>query len=331
MQMPYFVVGDWVHYWPNYLILNTRFNMYDIIIIGAGPAGLTAAIYARRAEKSVLLIEKSTFGGQITHSPRVENYPGFVSLSGSELGEKLFEQAMALGTDIELDTVTGISGEAGHLTVTCEGGSAFEGKTAIIATGSRHRDLGLENEEAFVGEGISYCAVCDGAFYKGKTVAVIGGGNSALQEAVLLSEGCTHVTVVQNLPYLTGEPSLQNILAGRDNVSFIYSTVVAGILGSDTFEGLLLRNVDTNEETTLTVDGTFVCIGQIPENAAFADVVKLNDYGYVAAGEDCRPETTIPGVFVAGDCRTKSIRQVTTATADGAVAALAACRYLDTL
>ena len=305
--------------------------MYDIIIIGAGPAGLTAAIYARRAEKSVLLIEKATFGGQITHSPRVENYPGFVSLSGSELGEKLFEQAMTLGTDIELDTVTGISGEAGHLTITCEGGSAFEGKTAIIATGSRHRDLGLENEEKFVGEGISYCAVCDGAFYKGKTVAVIGGGNSALQEAVLLSEGCTHVTVVQNLPYLTGEPSLQNILAGRDNVSFIYSTVVAGILGSDTFEGLLLRNVETGEETTLTVDGTFVCIGQIPENAAFADVVKLNDYGYVAAGEDCRPETAIPGVFVAGDCRTKSIRQVTTATADGAVAALAACRYLDTL
>ena len=305
--------------------------MYDIIIIGAGPAGLTAAIYARRAEKSVLLIEKATFGGQITHSPRVENYPGFVSLSGSELGEKLFEQAMTLGTDIELDTVTGISGETGHITVTCEGGSTFEGRTAIIATGSRHRDLGLENEEKFVGEGISYCAVCDGAFYKGKTVAVIGGGNSALQEAVLLSEGCTHVTVVQNLPYLTGEPSLQNILAGRNNVSFIYSTVVAGILGDDTFKGLRLRNVDTGEETTLNVDGTFVCIGQIPENSAFADVVKLNDYGYVAAGEDCRPETAIPGVFVAGDCRTKSIRQVTTATADGAVAALAACRYLDTL
>ena len=305
--------------------------MYDIIIIGAGPAGLTAAIYARRAEKSVLLIEKATFGGQITHSPRVENYPGFISLSGSELGEKLFEQALALGADIELDTVTGISGEAGHITVTCEGGSSFEGRTAIIATGSRHRDLGLEGEEKFVGEGISYCAVCDGAFYKGKTVAVIGGGNSALQEAVLLSEGCTHVTVVQNLPYLTGEPSLQNILAGRDNVSFIYSTVVAGILGDSAFEGLRLRNVDTGEETTLTVDGTFVCIGQIPENSAFADVVKLNDYGYVAAGEDCRPETAIPGVFVAGDCRTKSIRQVTTATADGAVAALAACRYLDTL
>ena len=305
-------------------------NMYDIIIIGAGPAGLTAALYARRAEKSVLLIEKETFGGQITHSPRVENYPGFISMSGSELGEKLFEQVLAQGAEIELDTVTGISGEAGHITVTCEG-TAHEGKSVIIATGSRHRDLGVENEETFVGEGISYCAVCDGAFYKGKTVAVIGGGNSALQEAVLLSESCTHVTVVQNLPYLTGEPSLQNILAGRENVSFLYSTVVAAILGGDTFEGLLLRNTETGEETALNVDGTFVCIGQVPENQAFANVVKLNDYGSVDAGENCLPESSIPGVFVAGDCRTKAIRQVTTATADGAVAALAACRYLDTL
>ena len=304
--------------------------MYDIIIIGAGPAGLTAALYARRAEKSVLLIEKETFGGQITHSPRVENYPGFISMSGSELGEKLFEQVLSQGAEIELDTVTGIRGEAGNLTVVCEGGT-HEGKSVIIATGSRHRDLGVENEEKFVGEGISYCAVCDGAFYKGKTVAVIGGGNSALQEAVLLSEGCTHVTVIQNLPFLTGEPSLQNILAKRDNVSFIYSTVVAAVLGDDAFEGLLLRNAETGEETVLNVDGTFVCIGQVPENQAFADVVKLNDYGYVAAGENCLPESTIPGVFVAGDCRTKAIRQVTTATADGAVAALAACRYLDTL
>ena len=304
--------------------------MYDIIIIGAGPAGLTAALYARRAEKSVLLIEKETFGGQITHSPRVENYPGFISMSGSELGEKLFEQVLAQGAEIELDTVTGISGGAGNITVVCEGGT-HEGKTVIIATGSRHRDLGVENEEKFVGEGISYCAVCDGAFYKGKSVAVIGGGNSALQEAVLLSESCTHVTVIQNLPYLTGEPSLQNILAGRENVSFIYSTVVASVLGDNAFEGLLLRNAETGEETVLHVDGTFVCIGQVPENGAFADVVKLNDYGYVAAGENCLPESSIPGVFVAGDCRTKAIRQVTTATADGAVAALAACRYLDTL
>ena len=305
--------------------------MYDIIIIGAGPAGLTAALYARRAEKNVLLIEKETFGGQITHSPRVENYPGFISMSGSELGEKLFEQVLAQGAEIELDTVTGIGGEAGRLTVTCESGSVFESGAVIIATGSRHRALGVEKEESFVGEGISYCAVCDGAFYKGKTVAVIGGGNSALQEAVLLSEGCSHVTVVQNLPYLTGEPGLQSILAGRENVSFIYSTVVAAILGEDTFEGLLLRNAQTEEETVLAVDGAFVCIGQVPENGAFANVVKLNDYGYVAADESCLPESTIPGVFVAGDCRAKAIRQVTTAAADGSVAALAACRYLDSL
>ena len=304
--------------------------MYDIIIIGAGPAGLTAALYARRAEKSVLLIEKETFGGQITHSPRVENYPGFISMSGAELGEKLLEQVIALGAEIELDTVTAIGGEAGRLTVTCEG-AVFEGRSVIIATGSRHRDLGVPNEERFVGEGISYCAVCDGAFYKGKTVAVIGGGNSALQEAVLLSEGCSHVTVVQNLPYLTGEPSLQSILAGRDNVSFLYSTVVAAVLGGDRFEGLLLRNTDSGEEFTLAVDGTFVCIGQIPANQPFAEVVTLDDRGYVAASEDCLPVSALPGVFVAGDCRTKAIRQVTTATADGAVAALAACRYLDSI
>ena len=304
--------------------------MRDIIIIGSGPAGLTAAVYARRAGKTVLVIEKETFGGQITYSPKVENFPGFPETSGSGIADRLLEQAMGFGAEIELDTVTGISGEAGHITVTCEG-CTHEGKSVIIATGSRHRDLGVDGEEKFVGEGISYCAVCDGAFYKGRTVAVIGGGNSALQEAVLLSEGCTHVTVVQNLPFLTGEPSLQNILAKRDNVSFIYSTVVAAVLGDETFEGLLLRNTDTGEETVLNVDGTFVCIGQVPANQAFADVVKLNDYGYVDAGENCLPETTIPGVFVAGDCRTKSIRQVTTATADGTVAALAACRYLDTL
>ncbi len=306
--------------------------MYDIIIIGAGPAGLTAALYARRAEKSVLLIEKETFGGQITHSPRVENYPGFESLSGSELGEKLLGQVLAQGAEIELDTVTGIRAiDDGALSVSCETGAAFEGRSVIIATGSRHRDLGVEGEERFVGEGISYCAICDGAFYKGKTVAVIGGGNTALQEAVLLSESCAHVTVVQNLPFLTGEESLQKILRGRDNVDFIYSVTVSAILGEDTFRGIRIRNADTGEERELFTDGMFVCIGQIPANEAFADVVTLNDYGYVLADETCLPTSTLPGIFVAGDCRQKSVRQVTTATADGAVAALAACRHVDGL
>ena len=304
--------------------------MYDIIIIGAGPAGLTAALYARRAEKRVLVIEKETFGGQITHSPRVENYPGFESLSGSELGGKLFDHALALGAEIELDTVTGIRAAEGGIEVVCEG-STHLGASVIIATGSRHRNLGIEGEERFVGEGISYCAVCDGAFYKDKTVAVIGGGNSALQEAVLLSESCAHVTVVQNLGFLTGEESLQNILRSRDNVDFILNATVDALLGEDTFAGITIRDAVSGETRDLAVDGIFVCIGQVPENDAFAGVVTLNDRGYVVADEACLPTSTIPGVFVAGDCRTKAIRQVTTATADGAVAALAACRYLDGL
>ncbi len=304
--------------------------MHDIIIIGAGPAGLTAALYARRAEKSVLLIEKETFGGQITHSPLVENYPGLASVSGSELGNQFFEQALAQGADIELDTVTGLRAVEDGIEVICESGT-HRGQSVIIATGSRHRTLGIKGEERYVGEGISYCAVCDGAFYKGKSVAVIGGGNSALQEAVLLSETCSHVTIVQNLAFLTGEESLQNILHGRDNVDFIYTHTVSAILGADTFQGIRIKSTEDGSERDLAVDGMFVCIGQVPENEPFANVVTLNEYGYVMADEACRPETVIPGVFVAGDCRQKAIRQVTTATADGAVAALAACRYVDGL
>lgn len=304
--------------------------MYDIIIIGAGPAGLTAALYARRAEKSVLLIEKSSFGGQITQSPRVENYPGFVAMSGSELGEKLFDQVMTHGADIELDTVTAVKKSDTGFTVVTES-SSFEAKSVIIATGSKHRPLGIAREEEFVGEGISYCAVCDGAFYKGKTVAMIGGGNSALVEAVLLSEGAKKVYVVQNLDFLTGEAALVASIEKRDNVEVILSSVVSELVGESSIEGLKIINVNNGEETTLVVDGIFVAIGQQPENEAFADVVELDERGYIAAGEDCLPKTKYDGIFVAGDCRTKSVRQVTTATADGAVSALAACRYIDSL
>ena len=304
--------------------------MYDIIVIGAGPAGLTAAIYARRAEKSVLVIEKDTFGGQITHSPRVENYPGFLAMSGVEFADKLMEQAMEQGAEIELDTVTGIVGKAGAYTVTCEGAN-YESRAVIIATGSKHRTLGLEGEFKYTGEGISYCAVCDGAFYRGKTVAVIGGGNSALQDAVLLSESCPKVYVVQNLAFLTGENRLRQILASRDNVEIIYSTVVTEILGDNEFRGIKLKNTESGEESTLTVDGMFVAIGQVPENEPFADRVNLNDYGYIVAGESCVPDGADEGIFTAGDCRTKAVRQITTATADGAVSALAAIRFIDSL
>jgi len=302
--------------------------MYDIVIVGAGPAGLTAALYARRAEKSVLVIEKSTFGGQITHSPRVENYPGFKVLSGNELGDKLVEQVLEQGAEIELDTVVGISGEPGAYKVACEGGT-YDAKSVIIATGSHHRTLGLPKEMDFTGEGIQYCAVCDGAFYRDKTVAVIGGGNTALQEAIMLSDICSHVTIVQNLDFLTGETKLQNIVAEKDNIDIILSTTVHEILGESEFKGI---KIDTKGELSdLIVDGVFVAIGQVPENEPFRDITTLNEYGYIVSGETCVPDGAKEGIFVAGDCRTKAIRQVTTASADGAVAALNACRFVDSI
>jgi len=301
-------------------------NMYDIIVIGAGPAGLTAAIYGRRAEKTVLILEKSTFGGQITHSPLVENYPGFPTASGNEIAEKMVEQALAQGAEIELDTAIGITGSAGSFTVQGENGS-YSGKTVILATGSRHRMLGLPREMELTGEGVSYCAVCDGAFYKGKTVAVIGGGNSALQEALLLAAGCSKVYVVQNLPFFTGEERLVQDLKARENVEIILSTVVTALLGDSLLEGIVLKNEETGTESRLAVDGIFVAIGQVADNEPFAGAVALNENGYIISGEDCIPQSE-PGIFTAGDCRTKAIRQVTTATADGAVAALAACRFL---
>lgn len=302
--------------------------MYDIIVVGAGPAGLTAALYARRADKTVLVIEKETFGGQITYSPRVENYPGFNVMSGNEFAEKLIDQVSFQGADIELDTVTGIEGEGGNFTVHCEGAD-YVAKSVIIAAGSKHRQLGLPNENELIGEGVSYCAVCDGAFYKGKTVAVIGGGNTALQEAIALSEGCTHVYVVQNLDFLTGEERLQKEIAKKDNITVILGTLVTELLGEKSMTGITLKKGD--EQKLLEVDGIFVAIGQKPENEPFKDVLDLDDYGYIVSGEDCAPKGAVPGIFVAGDCRTKKIRQVTTATGDGAVAALAACRFVDEL
>lgn len=304
--------------------------MYDIIIIGAGPAGLTAALYARRADKKVLVIEKETFGGQITHSPKVENYPGFTVMSGNEFADKLIEQVMFQGAEIELDTVTGIKGDAGNYTVECERGS-FEAKSVIIATGSHHRQLALEKENKFTGEGVSYCAVCDGAFYKDKDVAVIGGGNSALQEAILLSKTSKSVTVVQNLPYLTGEIKLREEIENTANISVILSSVVLEILGEDKFCGIRIKNTETDAESEVTVDSIFVAIGQQPENEPFKDVVKLNEYGYIVSDESCVPESDKNGIFTAGDCRTKKIRQIATAISDGATAALEACNFVDKL
>ena len=296
--------------------------IYDIIIIGGGPAGLTAAIYARRANKTVLVMEKGTFGGQITSSPKVENIPGFISVSGNEFGEVLMEQAMELGTEVEcLEALSVTDGEI--KTVTTDEGD-YQARALIIATGTKHRLLGLDREEDFIGNGISFCAVCDGAFYADKTVAVIGGGNSALQEAILLSKTSKKVYVVQNLDYFTGEERLIEELKTTENVATIMGAVVTELLGDDELSGIKIKRGEQIEE--LKIDGMFTAIGLIPQNEIFASLVKLNDWGYVDSGEDCL--TTANGIFVAGDCRSKRIRQVATAAADGAVAALAACDYL---
>ncbi len=302
--------------------------MYDIVIVGAGPAGLTAALYARRMGKTVLVLEKSTFGGQITFSPKVENYPGTMQMSGNEFADRLVEQVLAQGADIEMETVTAVEDRGTVKLVITEEGS-HECRSVIIAAGVRHRQLGLPRENEFVGAGISYCAVCDGAFYKGQHVAVIGGGNSALQEAILLAETCSKVIIVQNLPFLTGEQSLQDVLATRKNIEVILGTVVTELTGESELTGLELRKEESGETSTLSVDGMFVAIGLEPVNEAFRDVAALDERGYFDTDEACVTKT--PGVFVAGDCRRKGVRQITTAIADGATAALAACRYLDTL
>lgn len=299
--------------------------MRDTIIVGAGPAGLTAAIYLRRANKDVLLIEKAAMGGQMTLSPKIENYPGFAELSGNELADKMVEQALSLGADVELDEVTGIEDKGDRKIVKCLGGD-YEAKTVIVAAGAKHRHLGVENEERLTGSGVSYCAVCDGAFFAGEDVVLAGGGNSAMQEALLLSDTCKTVTMVQNLSFLTGEEALKEKLAGRGNVRVIYDSVVTGLTGDDTLTGVQIKNTATGEETVLPAAGLFVAIGLLPDTDPYKGTLKLDDFGYIAADETCL--TDIPGVFCAGDCRKKGIRQVSTAAADGAVAALAAVRYL---
>ena len=299
--------------------------IYDLIIVGAGPAGLTAAIYARRAGKTVLVLEKDSFGGQITFSPKLENYPGFESISGNELAQRMLEQALALGADVDMDTVTGI--ENGPAKTVVGENARYEARAVVIAAGARHRRLGLEREEEMIGNGLSFCAVCDGAFYQGGHVAVIGGGNTALQEILLLSEICGKVTVVQNLAFLTGEQAMIDRILALPNVEILYSTLCVGYLGDQALTGLRLRNTETGAETELTVDGAFLAIGTEPENRAFAALAPLNEAGYIKADESC--QTPTEGVFAAGDCRTKAWRQVATAIADGAAAALNACRWLD--
>ena len=299
--------------------------MYDILIIGGGPAGLTAATYACRAGKSVLVLEKAAFGGQITWSPRVENFPGFVSISGNELGDKLLEQAMEQGAEVELEEVVSLEREGECWTARCDSGAVFAGRAVILAAGARPRMLGLPREEELVGSGVGYCAVCDGAFYKGKAVAVNGGGNSALQDALLLSESCSKVYLIHRRDSFRGEQKLVDALRQRENVEFVLSASVTRLLGEEELSGVVVEQNGQLRE--IPVEGLFVAIGHQPDLEAFAPWLQRDKAGYADAAEDCL--TATEGLFVAGDCRKKSVRQLTTAAADGAVAALAACHWLD--
>ena len=302
--------------------------MYDIIVVGGGPAGMTAALYARRNGKTVLVIEKNGFGGQITHSPRVENYPGTLSMSGNEFADKTLDQILAQGAEIEFEKVISVLPQDGHWIISTEEGSRFESLTVIIASGVKHRMLGLEGENELVGEGISFCAVCDGDFYSGKSVCVAGGGNSALQEAILLADKCREVIMLQDLAFFTGEETLQKVLFSRSNVrSFTGVKITDLLVENGELKGVRILKNDSGNTEDIACDGLFVAIGLIPENDAFKDLADLNSFGYFDSEENCLTKT--PGLFVAGDCRSKSVRQLTTAVADGATAALAACRYIN--
>lgn len=305
--------------------------MKDVIIIGAGTAGLTAAIYALRAGKSVLVLEQSSYGGQIINTPHVENYPGIERISGYEFASGLFRQAEKLGMEYRNEKVTDIreeenreaaGGKSGKIVETTE--RNYRAKAVILATGAKNRPLGIEKEAEFIGRGISYCATCDGMFFRGKKVAVVGGGNTALEDAAFLSNYCEKVYLVHRREGFRGEDKLVNELREKENVEFLLNKTVQAIEGEMALQAVLLLDKNSGKESRLEISGLFVAIGQIPENEVFAGLIELDEGGYIVAGEDCR--TNVDGIFAAGDCRKKTVRQLTTAAADGAVAALAAAQ-----
>lgn len=300
--------------------------MYDIIIIGAGTAGLTAAIYARRAGKDVLIYEGETYGGQIMTTPEIENYPGFKKISGYEFATNLYEQAIALGAKFEYDQVTSISGSlATGFTVISEF-AENQAKTIILATGAKNRHLGLVNEEKLTGRGISYCATCDGAFFKGKTVAVNGGGNTAVEDAIYLSNLCEKVYLIHRREGFRAEQTLIDKARSTSNIEFLTNRTISSLNGVSELESVTLDSTIGEPTAELIIDGLFVAIGQTPSSSFLNGFVELDASGYIVAGEDCK--TSVEGVFAAGDGRTKALRQLTTAAADGAISSVNACSCL---
>ncbi|MCI5745064.1 MAG: FAD-dependent oxidoreductase [Erysipelotrichaceae bacterium] len=302
--------------------------VYDIIIIGSGPAGLTSAIYASRAQKNVLVLESEAVGGLITHSPRVENYPGYPSISGLDLADKFVSQAMDMNVNFDFYKVDKIVKKDSEFEVICDN-RVYHGLSVIIATGSSHRKLNLENEDNLVGKGISYCAVCDGPFYANKDVTIIGGGNSALQEAILLSSYCKSVTMIQNLSFLTGEKALIDQVNKTNNIKVIFNKIVVGLNGQNSLTSIILKDQITDETSIFDTESIFVAIGQQANNEAFKDFTTLDENGFIITDDFCR--CNVDGIYAAGDCRHKAIRQIVTASSDGAIAALQAIRYIDSL
>jgi len=302
-------------------------HMYDIIIVGAGPAGLTAAIYARRASKQVLVLEAASYGGQIINTPSIENYPAAMRISGVDFATGIYNQAKELGAEIRFEKVVGLR-DNGEEKIVVTRKNEYTARAVILATGSENRKLGLENEAALVGRGVSYCATCDGAFFRNKTVAVVGGGNTALEDALYLADLAETVYLIHRRDAFRGEDATAERLKARENVRFVYNSTVTKLNAGKRLESIEVTDKD-GAVSTLAVSGLFIAVGRIPENQSFAGVIPLDEAGYAVAGEDCR--TGVPGVFVAGDNRTKAVRQLVTAAADGAVAATAAVQYISEL
>jgi len=293
---------------------------FDTIIIGAGTAGLTAAIYTARSERSVLVLESSSIGGQISTSPLVENYPGFMNMSGMEFSEKLYEQATALGVKISFEDVTKIE-TVGNDKYVYSDDNKRSCKKIIIASGQKPRKLGVENEEKLTGIGVSYCAICDGPFYKNKTVAVAGGGNAALQSVRLLAGICKKVYMIHRRDTFRGERIQAGELEKMENIEFVLNSNITELSGDKKLTGITVKNTQTNQLRQLEADGLFISVGHTPNSDIFKGLIDLDEYGYIIAAEDCK--TNINGIYAAGDCRKKTIRQLTTAAADGTVAAMA--------
>ena len=300
--------------------------MQDILIVGAGTAGLTAAIYAARAGKTVTVLENEAVGGQIATSPQVENYPGFESISGADFSDRLFTQATALGVSVELEKAQAVRAQDGMFTVETSGES-YSARALILATGVKHRRLGLAEEASYLGRGLSYCAVCDGAFFKNRTVAVVGGGNAALQSAIYLADVAEKVYLIHRRTQYRAEEAVIRAMEAKPNIEPVLNKTVASLSGEPLLQSLTLCDTQTGDKSELPVNGVFVSIGKVPANDFCRDLVMLDDAGFIVADESCK--TNVPGLFAAGDCRTKSVRQLTTAASDGSIAALAACDYLN--